>query len=131
MKDGLEESFGGGSFTALQRAALLNLAWDHISSGLDGRESAFELHANGGIPLHRRTIRSRFKRYSQLANGVLEALSVDMPAWTWRSCARCGWPSRAWRFRCPPAPKSGVSGVDAELLPRVSTDGRDGGRHQL
>ena len=46
---GLEESFGGGQYTALQRAALLQLAADHVSSALDGRESAFELHANGGL----------------------------------------------------------------------------------
>ena len=45
---GLEESFGGGGYTALQRSALLQMAWDHVSSALDGRESAFELHANGG-----------------------------------------------------------------------------------
>ena len=48
MAAGLEESFGGGGYTALQRAALLQMAWDHVSSALDGRESAFELHANGG-----------------------------------------------------------------------------------
>jgi hypothetical protein len=43
--------------TALRRSALLNLVWDHISSGLDGRESAFELHANGGIPTWRNRLR--------------------------------------------------------------------------
>src|SRR5207245_2989487 len=46
---GLEESFGGGEYSALQRAALLQLAADHVASALDGRESAFELHANGGL----------------------------------------------------------------------------------
>jgi 4-hydroxyphenylacetate 3-monooxygenase len=76
---GLEESFGGGGYTALQRAALLNLAWDHISSGLDGRESAFELHANGGIPTWRQRLRRWFNDYNTLANGVLKALSVEMP----------------------------------------------------
>src|SRR5262249_25449001 len=50
MSAGLEESFGGGGYTALQRAALLQLAWDHVSSALDGRESAFEMHASGGMP---------------------------------------------------------------------------------
>ena len=50
---GLEESFGGGGYTALQRSALLQLACDHVASALDGRESAFELHANGGIPAWR------------------------------------------------------------------------------
>ena len=76
---GLEESFGGGGYTALQRSALLNLAWDHISSGLDGRESAFELHANGGIPTWRNRLRRWFSDYNELANGVLKALNLDMP----------------------------------------------------
>ena len=35
---GLEECFGGGGYTALQRSALLQMAWDHVSSALDGRE---------------------------------------------------------------------------------------------
>src|ERR671925_2266958 len=80
MAAGLEESFGGGGFTALQRSALLNLAWDHISSGLDGRESAFELHANGGIPTWRNRLRRWFSDYNELANGVLSALDLEMPA---------------------------------------------------
>jgi aromatic ring hydroxylase len=79
MAAGLEESFGGGGYTALQRSALLNLAWDHISSGLDGRESAFELHANGGIPTWRHRLRRWFSDYNELANGVLKALDLDMP----------------------------------------------------
>src|SRR5262249_29020613 len=37
---GLTESFEGGGYTALQRAALLQLAADHVTSALDGRESA-------------------------------------------------------------------------------------------
>jgi aromatic ring hydroxylase len=79
MAAGLEESFGGGGYTALQRSALLQLTWDHISSGLDGRESAFELHCNGGIPAWRTQARARFDRYNELANGVLRALAVEMP----------------------------------------------------
>jgi 4-hydroxyphenylacetate 3-monooxygenase len=75
----LEESFGGGGYTALQRAALLSLAWDHVASGLDGRESAFELHANGGMPAWRGRLRRSFERYNELANGVLRNLRVDMP----------------------------------------------------
>ena len=78
MAAGLEETFGGGGYTALQRSALLNLAWDHISSGLDGRESAFELHANGGIPTWRNRLRRWFSDYNELANGVLKALDLDM-----------------------------------------------------
>ena len=76
---GLEESFGGGGYTALQRAALLQLAADHVSSALDGRESAFELHANGGLMAWRARLRRAFPDYNALANGVLQALSVDMP----------------------------------------------------
>ena len=79
LAEGLEESFGGGGYTALQRAALLQLASDHVSSALDGRESAFELHANGGIPAWRTRLRQYFSRYNELANGVLRALSVEMP----------------------------------------------------
>jgi hypothetical protein len=76
---GLEESFGGGGYTALQRSALLQLASDHVASALDGRESAFELHANGGIPAWRGRLRRSFGRYNELANGILRALSLDMP----------------------------------------------------
>jgi hypothetical protein len=65
--------------TALQRSALLNLAWDHISSGLDGRESAFELPASGGIPTWRTRLRRWFRDYNELANGVLKTLDLDMP----------------------------------------------------
>jgi aromatic ring hydroxylase len=79
MAAGLEETFGGGGYTALQRSALLNLAWDHISSGLDGRESAFELHANGGIPTWRNRLRRWFSDYNELANGVVKSLDLDMP----------------------------------------------------
>jgi aromatic ring hydroxylase len=76
---GLEETFGGGGYTAEQRAALLSLAWDHIASALDGRESAFELHANGGLPAWRQRMRRDFDRYNELANAVLKGLSVEMP----------------------------------------------------
>jgi 4-hydroxyphenylacetate 3-monooxygenase len=76
---GLEESFGGGGYTALQRAALLQMAWDHVSSSLDARESAFELHANGGMPVWRARLRRNFDRYNELANAVLRTMSVPMP----------------------------------------------------
>jgi 4-hydroxyphenylacetate 3-monooxygenase len=76
---GLEESFGGGQYTALQRAALLQLAADHVASALDGRESAFELHANGGLLAWRARLRRSFNRYNELANGVLRSLYLDMP----------------------------------------------------
>src|SRR5499433_578915 len=76
---GLDESFAGGGYTALQRSALLQLACDHVASALDGRESAFELHANGGIPAWRGRLRRYFSRYSELANSVLKSVNVDMP----------------------------------------------------
>ncbi len=76
---GLEDSFGGGGYTALQRAALLQLAADHVSSALDGRESAFELHASGGMVNWRHWLRRSFRDYNELANAVLGALDLAMP----------------------------------------------------
>jgi aromatic ring hydroxylase len=76
---GLEESFGGGGYTAAQRAALLQLAADHVSSALDSRESAFELHASGGVPAWRGRLRQRFPSYNELANAVLRAIAIPMP----------------------------------------------------
>ena len=79
MAAGLEESFGGGGYTALQRAALLQLAWDHVSSALDARESAFENHASGGMPNWRGWLRRNFRDYNALANAVLKQLDLPMP----------------------------------------------------
>ncbi|MBV8131863.1 MAG: hypothetical protein JO282_05050, partial [Alphaproteobacteria bacterium] len=76
---GLEESFSGGGYTALQRSALLQMAWDHVSSALDGRDSSFELHASGGIPAWRGRLRRSFDRYNELANAVLRQLDLPMP----------------------------------------------------
>ena len=76
---GLEESFGGGGYTALQRAALLQMAWDHVSSALDGREAAFEAHASGGMPNWRQWLRRSFRDYNELANAVAGALDLAMP----------------------------------------------------
>src|SRR5437667_679393 len=78
LASGLEESFGGGGYTALQRAALLHMAWDHISSGLDGRESAFELHANGGMLIWRNRLRCWFDCFYKLSKGDLILLVVAM-----------------------------------------------------
>jgi aromatic ring hydroxylase len=80
MAAGFAESFGGGGYTALQRAALLQMAWDHVSSALDGRESAFELHASGGVPAWRGRLRHNFESWSDLANRVARSLPMAMPA---------------------------------------------------
>ncbi len=101
---GLEESFGGGGYTAVQRAALLQMASDHVASALDGRESAFELHANGGIPAWRARIRRYFDRYNELANGVLRSLSLDMPEIDLDSLRVIPMPAR--RAVTPPPPPS-------------------------
>jgi 4-hydroxyphenylacetate 3-monooxygenase len=79
LAEGLEQSFGGGGYTALQRAALLQLAWDHVSSALDARESTFEAHASGGMPNWRGWLRRNFADYNELANAVLGQLAVPMP----------------------------------------------------
>jgi aromatic ring hydroxylase len=79
MASGLEESFGGGGYGAKQRSALLQMAWDHVSSALDARESAFELHANGGMAAWHGRLRRNFDRYNELANSVLKQLDVAMP----------------------------------------------------
>jgi 4-hydroxyphenylacetate 3-monooxygenase len=55
------------------------MAWDHVSSALDGRESAFELHANGGMSAWRGRLRKSFDSYNDLANNALSMLSVKMP----------------------------------------------------
>jgi aromatic ring hydroxylase len=76
---GLEESFTGGGYTALQRSALLQMAWDHVGSALDHRESVYELHSNGGVQSWRNRLRRSFNRYDELANGVLRQLGLPMP----------------------------------------------------
>ncbi len=75
----LEDAFGGGGYTAMQRAALLQLAWDQVSSGLDGREAAFELHASGGLDAWRRQLAAWFERYDELANGARGFVDVAIP----------------------------------------------------
>ncbi|HEY7293987.1 MAG TPA: 4-hydroxyphenylacetate 3-hydroxylase N-terminal domain-containing protein, partial [Dehalococcoidia bacterium] len=122
MAAGLEESFGGGGYTALQRSALLQLTWDHISSGLDGRESAFELHCNGGIPAWRTQARARFGRYNELANGVLRALEIEMPhidVESLRNVARM--PRRQVTPQTNAAPSEGQNGA-ASTPPAASTE---------
>jgi 4-hydroxyphenylacetate 3-monooxygenase len=79
LAKGLEESFSGGGYSANQRAALLQLAWDHVGSALDQREHVFELHANGGVPAWRGRLRRTFDRYNELANAVTRSLDMAMP----------------------------------------------------
>jgi aromatic ring hydroxylase len=76
---GLEASFAGGGYTALQRSALLQMAWDHVGSALDHRESVYELHSNGGVQGWRHRLRRSFNRYDELANGVSRQLGLPMP----------------------------------------------------
>ena len=101
--EGLEESFSGGAYSALQRAALLQLASDHVSSALDGRESAFELHANGGVTAWRARLRRAFRDYNPLANGVLRALALDMPVIDLEHLRNVAMPQR--RPVAPPKPQ--------------------------
>ena len=94
LADGLEDAFGGGGYTALQRSALLQMAWDHIASALDGRESAFEQHASGGLPAWRGRLRRSFEHYNELANSVLRALDMDMPEIDLSSIRETPWAPR-------------------------------------
>jgi 4-hydroxyphenylacetate 3-monooxygenase len=75
----LEACFEGGGWTATQRSALLQLAADHVSSALEGRESSFELHASGGLPVWRGRLRQVFPSYNELANAVLKLVDIPMP----------------------------------------------------
>jgi aromatic ring hydroxylase len=99
----LAESFGGGGYTALQRAALLQMAWDHVASALDGRESAFELHASGGIPAWRGRLRRSFASYNDLANRVARALGMPMPEIDLDNIREVPWAPR--RPVTPPVPE--------------------------
>src|SRR5207248_504725 len=56
------------------------VAADHVSSALAGRESAFELHASGGVPAWRGRLRRGFPSYNELANAVLRQIDLPMPA---------------------------------------------------
>ena len=103
---GLEESFGGGGWTALQRSALLQLAWDHVSSALDGRESAFELHASGGMPNWRGWLRQNFRDYNRLASAVLRSMDIEMPEIDVSNIPNAPITRRRFAAGVPPAAKS-------------------------
>jgi 4-hydroxyphenylacetate 3-monooxygenase len=74
----LERCFGGGRYTARQRAALLNLTWDHLGSSLAAREASYEMFGSGGNPVWRARIRQWFETYETVLRPVLAALDVDM-----------------------------------------------------
>ncbi len=78
------------------------MAWDHVASALDSRESAFELYASGGVPAWRGRLRRRFERYNALANAVLRTLNIDMPDIDLSSLREVPWAPR--RTVTPPAP---------------------------
>ena len=99
----LEDAFGGGGYTAMQRAALLQLAWDQVSSGLDGREAAFELHASGGLTAWRSQLAAWFDRYNELANSVRGFVQVDLPDMDLSSLQEVAPPPRRLP-QIPPAP---------------------------
>ena len=101
---GLDESFGGGGYTARQRSALLQMAWDHVGSALDHRESVYELHANGGLGAWRNRLRRSYNRYEELANGVMQQLGLPMPEVDLRSIREA--PMMARRPVTPPPPKA-------------------------
>ena len=101
---GLEESFSGGGYTARQRAALLNMAWDHVGSALDHRESVYELHANGGAMAWRNRLRRSYNRYNELANAVLRQLDMEMPEVDLSAIRNA--PMAARRPVTPPTPAS-------------------------
>jgi len=119
MAAGLEDSFGGGGYTALQRSALLQIAWDHVSSALDGRESAFELHASGGIPAWRGRLRRSFEGYNELANAVAGRLGMSMPEVDLSSLRDVPWAPR----RAVTPPSELPEGLSPRPSPRERGEG--------
>jgi 4-hydroxyphenylacetate 3-monooxygenase len=75
----LTASYGGGKWTARQRAALLHLLRDHTASAMDAREAAFEALASAGMHTWRLRTRMGFGRYEELANKALEKIAGENP----------------------------------------------------
>ena len=63
--------------------------------------SAFELHASGGIPAWRGRLRRNFERYNELANAVARRLDMPMPEIDLGSLREVPWAPR--RTVAPPA----------------------------
>ena len=84
------------------------MAWDHVSSGLDGRESAFELHASGGVPAWRGRLRRYFPSYNELANTVLAAINLPMPEIDVSAIPTAPLAPRRPNMVTEPPPKSGT-----------------------
>ena len=101
----LEDAYGGGGYTAMQRAALLQLAWDQVSSSLDGREAVFELHASGGLAAWQRRLAAWFERYNELANGVQGFVQVETPPLDLSSLQEVPLPPRRMPQVNPSAPR--------------------------
>ena len=62
VAEGLAQSFGGGGYTALQRTALLQMAWDHVASALDGREVGVRIARQRRHPGLARPVAPSFRR---------------------------------------------------------------------
>ena len=77
---GLEESFSGGGYTALQRSALLQMAWDHVSSALDGARIRVRVACQWRHPRLARPVAARLRGLQRT-----------------RQCACCA--NSAWRCR--------------------------------
>jgi 4-hydroxyphenylacetate 3-monooxygenase len=75
----LERSYGGGKYTARQRAAMLHLLRDHTASAMDAREAAFEALASAGLHTWRLRTRMAFTRYEELANAVTAPIRSENP----------------------------------------------------
>jgi 4-hydroxyphenylacetate 3-monooxygenase len=87
----LKRTYGGGGWTAEQRASLLHVVREHLASGLDSREAAFEALASGGKHLWRLRMRMAYPRFEELANRVVGAVDeLDAPELSFDSLRQLG-----------------------------------------